>query len=231
LAELTTGLQWLIHRGGPVMWPLLGVSVVTLAIVMERSWYWLRAHGPGLDAMLKRLAACLRERRWDEARRLAEQRGGLYGEVVLDLLDGGGGADAAMEAWARRRPSVERFMPLLSTVITGAPMLGILGTVIGIIWSFDLLSQAGSPEPESVSRGIGAALWSTAAGLVVALVALVPYNLYRAQVDAAASRVEVLAAAASAGAAAAAGRPRAGEVMPDSAGDDKALEDSDREVR
>ena len=76
-------------------------------------------------------------------------------------------------------------------------MLGILGTVLGIIASFELLSaQNASTDPQSVSQGIAESLLTTAAGLVVAVVTLFPYNALRAQVDRTLSRLESLAAAA-----------------------------------
>jgi biopolymer transport protein ExbB len=97
----------------------------------------------------------------------------------------------------RQRPRVERFMPTLSTVITGAPMLGILGTVLGIIASFHLLSEsAETVTPRAVSGGIAEALLTTAAGLVIALIVLLPYNIFRAQQERTLGRLEALGAAA-----------------------------------
>ena len=75
-------------------------------------------------------------------------------------------------------------------------MLGILGTVFGIISSFRVLSDSAAvTDPRAVSQGIAEALLSTAAGLLVAIVVLFPYNSFRAQVDRTLSRIEVLAAA------------------------------------
>ena len=118
---------------------------------------------------------------------------------------------AAVDAIEAQRPRLERFLPTLSTIITAAPMLGILGTVLGIIASFEVLgggggsagggaSGAGGPsDPALVGRGIAEALITTAAGLVVALGVLLPYNLLRVQVDRTLSRLEQLAAAAEQG--------------------------------
>ncbi|MEX0887620.1 MAG: MotA/TolQ/ExbB proton channel family protein, partial [Phycisphaeraceae bacterium] len=95
----------------------------------------------------------------------------------------------------RRR--IERFLPTLSTIITAAPMLGILGTVLGIIASFDLLgARPDATDPRQVSQGIAEALLTTAAGLVIAVFTLFPYNAFRAQIDRTLARLEALAAAA-----------------------------------
>ena len=85
-------------------------------------------------------------------------------------------------------------MPTLSTIITVAPMLGILGTVLGIISSFQLLSDPGAAtDPRSVSQGIAEALITTAVGLVIAILTLFPYNALRTQVDRSLSALESLA--------------------------------------
>ena len=88
-------------------------------------------------------------------------------------------------------------MNALSTIITAAPMLGILGTVTGIIQSFNLIgSQNVMTDPHLVSGGIAEALITTAAGLVVALLTLFPFMAFRAQVDRSLGRLEVLVASA-----------------------------------
>ncbi len=89
---------------------------------------------------------------------------------------------------------------MLSTIVTAAPMLGILGTVIGIIQSFELLGgDATITDPNQVSGGIAEALITTATGLVVALLALFPYMLFRGRQDRAIGRLESLATSAIAG--------------------------------
>jgi len=85
-----------------------------------------------------------------------------------------------MESYAEKQISyMSRGQGLLDTVITLAPMLGILGTVLGIIDSFNILSLEGVENPTAVVGGIAQALISTAMGLSVALLALLPYNLFR----------------------------------------------------
>jgi biopolymer transport protein ExbB len=75
-------------------------------------------------------------------------------------------------------------------MITAAPLLGILGTVIGIIHSFDMLGQAGIQDPQAVTSGIAQALLTTAAGLLIAIFTLFPYNYFMAKVEKAATRIE-----------------------------------------
>jgi biopolymer transport protein ExbB len=92
-------------------------------------------------------------------------------------------------------------MVTLSTIITAAPLLGILGTVIGIIRSFNLLGvEDVMTDPRAVSVGIAQALITTALGLVVALVTLFPYMIFRAQSERAVGRLESVIASAQLGA-------------------------------
>lgn len=194
------GLRTVLERGGPLMWPLLFLSVVAVMLVLERAWFWMAAHRPARSRGFSALMVALRTRSGDAAT-LAAREGGLYGTVAGRILQNGAGEGSALEAVEAIRPRIDRSMNLLSTIITAAPLIGILGTVVGIIQSFDLLGSADATrDPSAVAAGIATALLSTAAGLVVALIALFPYMLYRGQVERALSRLDALVAAAREGA-------------------------------
>jgi len=217
--------QELMSKGGYVMWPLLVLSVVALGLILERAWFFARTNSGATLRSVAKLTTLLREGRRAEARSLAEADATVYGQVTRSLLTADKPATEALavDAIEGQRRRLERFMPTLSTIITAAPMLGILGTVLGIIVSFEAISaQTGLPgsasggaaagvaasggmaDPRAVGSGIAEALITTAAGLIVAVVTLFPYNALRAQVDRTLSRLESLAAAAVEG-----GRPRA----------------------
>jgi biopolymer transport protein ExbB len=90
----------------------------------------------------------------------------------------------AMEsAAAEEVKRMRRFMGVLDTMITVAPLLGIFGTVIGIISSFELLGSTGIEHPQAVTAGIAQALITTAAGLGIAILSVFPYNYFNARVD------------------------------------------------
>jgi biopolymer transport protein ExbB len=123
-----------------------------------------------------------------------------YGVVAKLLLDIGASDAVAMEAVESQRPRIDRFMVALSTIITAAPLLGILGTVLGIIQSFRLLGeQAVLTDPSDVAGGIAAALLTTALGLIIALVTLFPYMLFKGWSSRAIGRIDALIAAAQQG--------------------------------
>lgn len=211
-------LEWLnllIERGGPVMYPLFGLSVISLALILERSWFWLSLRRKVTEARLQRLNAALRKADRRGAAQLSQPARTPYDRLASALLNNGSSDAAALEAVQMERPRVERFMLTLSTIITAAPLLGILGTVAGIIQSFELLGeQAGVLDPKQVSGGIAQALITTAAGLIIALFTIFPYMAFRVQVDRAINRMESLIASAQEGDGRAAASPAAKPAVP-----------------
>ncbi|MDP6601087.1 MAG: MotA/TolQ/ExbB proton channel family protein [Phycisphaerales bacterium] len=193
-----TGL--LLERGGYVMIPLLILSIASLALILERCWFWLMVDGRASARRLEELNGALRRGDNESVRRLVRRDGSPCGEVASTMLDHGASDAVAMEAVEMQRPRIDRFMVALSTIITAAPLLGILGTVVGIIQSFRLLGeQAALSDPTDVAGGIAAALITTAFGLIIALVTLFPYMLFRSWSSRAIGRLETLIAAAQQG--------------------------------
>lgn len=189
----------LLEQGGWVMWPLLGLSIVAMTLCLERAIFWLRYSTLCNGRCLKRLHAALRQ---GDRASLAKEKHKLniYSRLAGQLADEGYNNALATEIVERERPAIERFMGILSTVITVAPMLGILGTVTGIIQSFAAFGAGGNEaDLEQISQGIAQALWSTAGGLVVAILVLFPYNVFRAEVNRALGQFESLAASAEEG--------------------------------
>jgi biopolymer transport protein ExbB len=197
ILAVTDQIAILIQRGGWLMVPLLALSVVSLSLTIERAWFWLAFHRPGRLGMVERLTAALRKGDVKLARAIISGGRSPYAEVARRLLDEGATEAVAIEAIEGQRPRLDRFMVSLSTIITAAPLLGILGTVSGIIASFQLLGdQATLTDPRDVSAGIAEALLTTAFGLIVALITLFPYMIYRGQLDRAMGRMESIIAAA-----------------------------------
>lgn len=184
----------LMTRGGSVMWPLLALSLISATLIFERCWYFLRANHPGRMARVRAMAKHLRQSDRAAAKAVADADRSLYSRVVDRVLAEPASEAAAVDIVESQRPALERFLPTLSTIITVAPMLGILGTVLGIIASFELLSDTvTTTDPRSVSQGIAEALITTAAGLVIAIFTLFPYNALRVQSERTLSAIESLA--------------------------------------
>lgn len=187
----------LMSRGGYIMWPLLILSLVSMTLAFERCWFWLRTNWPGREQWVAQVSRAMRQGDIAGANALANADSTLYGSIVKELLAETYSDALATDVVGSQRSKIDRFMPTLSTIITAAPMLGILGTVVGIISSFQVLSaQTTATDPSLVSQGIAEALLTTVAGLVVALFTLFFFSAFSAQVDRTLSRLETLIAAA-----------------------------------
>jgi biopolymer transport protein ExbB len=190
----------LMERGGPVMWPLLAVSVIALAVSIERGWFWFNLHSARESMRFRALLAALRNGDRSKAEELLRSPGGVYDQLVRRMLEDGPDDATALEEIELLRGQTERFSGTLSTIVTASPMLGILGTVTGIIHSFELLGGNQSLiDPNDVSGGIAEALITTAAGLIIALTALFPLMVFKAQAERALGRFEALVTAAKQG--------------------------------
>lgn len=195
LAELITalGAEW-------VMWLLMVLSVFSISVMIERAWFYRRRHVDAPSLGLE-LAALLDRGDLEAARRLLEQherRGALEPRVAKEMLaalpDGAKAVEQRMSlAIARERPAYERGLSFLGTLGNNAPFIGLFGTVLGIIKAFANLSTDIQGGAKAVMAGISEALVATAVGLLVALPAVVAFNLFRGKVKAAVSGADVLA--------------------------------------
>ncbi len=178
------------------MWPLLALSLISVALIIERAVFWLSVHRRGREQWLGDLSDRLRAGDEAGARAIVSGDRSVYAAVGSAILASPPHDGLAIEMVERFRRSFERFGVTLSTVITAAPLLGILGTVTGIIQSFELLGETRNlADIESIASGIAQALVTTAFGLVVALIALFPYMIFRAQADRVVGAIERLSAA------------------------------------
>jgi biopolymer transport protein ExbB len=190
----------LIERGGFVMWPLLIVSVISVAITLERLWFWGRLNSGRETARIRKLMRALRNGDRTRAEECLEEPGGVYDQLARKMLEEGPDDAIALETIEDLRSVTERFSGVLSTIVTASPMLGILGTVTGIIQSFELLGGARTiVDPRDVSGGIAEALITTAAGLIIALGTLFPYMIFKTQSDRALGRFEAIVTSAKQG--------------------------------
>jgi biopolymer transport protein ExbB len=184
------------REGGVVMYPLLLCSVVALTFIIERAIFWT---GRGMGRRRELLAAALDLLRKGDiagARKHVDgSRDFLLHAMSLGLSNGPSTLRGTMEmAYAEEEKRMNRFMMVLDTIVTLAPLLGILGTVLGIIESFEILgSGAGNTDPLAVTGGIAKALITTAAGLVIAICTLIPYNFFRSRSEACLSEIEEVA--------------------------------------
>ena len=178
--------------GGPVMYPLLACSILVLFVIIERLVFWA-----GIDMHRDRklmddtLELC-RGGDWDAVRqKVANSRDYVIKVLVTGIVHREFSMGKAMEAAATDQVrEMQRFMGVLDTMITVAPLLGIFGTVIGIISSFEMLGSVGIEDPKLVTAGIAQALITTASGLGIAIFSVFPFNYLNSRVDKAIHTIE-----------------------------------------
>ncbi len=175
----------LFVRGGPLMWPLLLCSLISLTVTIERCIFLWKGRKQKDGKLVSDLFHLTEEGRFDEALSNGSETRDPDAVVLMSgLAQRDFGFRESMEAEAEEQiERMKRGLNILDTIITMAPLLGILGTVLGIIQSFDFLSVSGVQDPKAVVGGIAQALITTAAGLTVALLTLIPFNYFTARVE------------------------------------------------
>ncbi|MFZ0240646.1 MAG: MotA/TolQ/ExbB proton channel family protein [Desulfobacterales bacterium] len=178
--------------GGPVMYPLLLCSLISLTVIIERVIFWLTIRKQASPDLLNDVMTLCESGDWEAIRqKTAGTKDFIIKVIITGILHRRYSMIKAMEASAADElKRMGRYMGVLDTMITVAPLLGILGTVIGIIQSFDVLGTAGIEHPEIVTAGIAQALITTAAGLAIAILSVLPFNYFNSLVEGAAIQIE-----------------------------------------
>ena len=178
--------------GGPVMYPLLACSIISLTVVIERLVFWITLNHRRNRQLLNEIMDLCESGDWEAVRReTAGSKDPIVKILISGILHRRYSMIKAMEASAADEiKRMRRYMNVLDTMITVAPLLGIFGTVIGIIQSFDVLGTSGIEHPEIVTAGIAQALITTAAGLGIAILSVFPYNYFNSLVENAAILIE-----------------------------------------
>jgi biopolymer transport protein ExbB len=176
-----TEFNWIEATGSsPVFMVLVGCSVVTLAVALERAWYfWKRSGNP--DETLEQATEKIRAGQIEEAAWTCESSQHPMGKVASEIFRTGRRKGESYEeklqvALSQQKLLLERNLSILGTMAAIAPLIGLLGTVWGIMRAFHDMAATGSAAPTVVAAGVAEALITTAAGLVVAVPALVLYN-------------------------------------------------------
>jgi biopolymer transport protein ExbB len=177
----------LIKAGGWVMVPLILCSIAALAIIGERLWT-LRKQFVAPPTLVNQVQAWLKAGQMNDARlqllRDSSPLGRVLAAGVVNRRHKREIVKEAIEDAGRHTvPELERYLNSLGTIAAIAPFLGLLGTVLGMIQMFAGIGSQGLGDPSIVASGISQALVATAAGLAVAIPALMFYRYLRARVD------------------------------------------------
>ena len=194
--EATYQLMTLFRDGGFMMYPLLACSLLALGIIIAKGWTLWVAHKES-EELLETIEDMGRAGRLSEAKELARNTRGPVAAILLSGLrrveEQHTEADisAAIDTTGNiELDFLERGLVVLATIANVAPMLGFLGTVIGMILAFGSIEQAGQVEPALVAGGIKVALITTAAGLAIAVPVHLAHHFFISRVDALVAEME-----------------------------------------
>jgi len=190
LRQLThkVSLKEQIQNGGPIVWPILGIGVVALIIIIER-FIFLRKVNINADKMMNGVNELAAQQKWDDCVNLCEkQKTRPVPEVLLAGINARTMSREDMEnvlqeTILREIPRLEKFLSTLGMLAAIAPLLGLLGTVTGMINTFHVITFYGTGDPKMMSGGISEALTTTMLGLGVAIPIMLFYTFLRRNVE------------------------------------------------
>ncbi len=182
----------LFHKGGPIMWPLLVTSIVALTVTIERVLFTLRERKRRNAALIGKILSAVEQGNVELAIRAGEKSNDFIARtLVYALLNRYKSfSEALLRAANQELKRFNQGISVLDTIITLAPLLGLLGTVTGMIRSFGLLGGRELDAPTVITGGIAEALIATAFGLSIAILALIPFNYLNARVEEARHEIE-----------------------------------------
>lgn len=197
-------------KGGPVMWPILASALVAIAVIGERTCWWLRESRRREPQKLEQVLAALENTDLVAAKKISESSEDPVIRVIRHGLNHIGHAHGSLLGALQLAAGIElkragRFLTVMDTLVTLAPLLGLLGTVTGLMRAFLNIGNA-ELSVTAVTGSIGEALIATACDLGIAIFALIPFNYFSARVtqlqfdlETAATNVEVMVGGGKAG--------------------------------
>src|SRR5438094_269990 len=170
--------------GGPIMWPILIVSIIAVAVVLERAFWWIGRWMRRDPKRIEKVFTAIETGDVTEASRLSR---GSRDPVLRMMWNGLNHQHASLQGALQVAAGIEikragRFLVVMDTLVTLAPLLGLLGTITGLIRSFSFLGNE-ELAVQAVTGGIAEALIATACGLGIAIFALIPFNFFTSRVS------------------------------------------------
>ena len=169
----------LINAAMTICWiGLLISSVMALTIIVDRFIYFTRIKSSD-ESLSQKIISLIKDNEIKAAIALCETSKSPLSNIITAGLKNTKISKELMQSQANKElPKLERFIAALSTISTVAPLLGLLGTILGMIQSFAIISTVGSGRPTALASGIANALLTTAAGLIIAIPSVVFYNYF-----------------------------------------------------
>jgi biopolymer transport protein ExbB len=179
-------------NGGPVMWPLLICSIITVATALERLFFIIRERARRKPQLVEKILERVEHHDLDGAIKIGGDNKDFVARVLVSALAhrAESFSSAVLRAANLELKKFNRGLAILDTIVTLAPLLGLLGTVTGMIHAFGLLGTQQLDAPEAITGGIAQALIATAFGLGIAITALIPFNFLNSKLEEARHDIE-----------------------------------------
>ncbi len=178
----------LFSHGGPIMWPIILVSFVAITVVVERIIFLFRENSTRQPEVTEKMLEYVENRDPEAAVALGQKSRDFVARILVYALTHREHSlsNAFMRAANRELARYQQGIAWLDTCITAAPLLGLLGTVTGMMATFGALGEGDlGASAGKITGGVGEALIATAAGLVIAILGLFPFNVLNARIEAA----------------------------------------------
>jgi biopolymer transport protein ExbB len=178
----------LFAHGGPIMWPILIVSFLAVTVVVERTIFLIRENSTRQPEVVEKMLEHVEARDTDRALALGQKSPDYIARILVYALTHREHSlpNAFMRAANRELARFQQGMAWLDTCITAAPLLGLLGTVTGMMNTFGALGDGNiAASAGKITGGVGEALIATACGLIIAILGLFPYNVLNARIESA----------------------------------------------
>ena len=172
-----------LHQGGFMMYPLIVCSILAIGIILERAYTFRKATAIDPEELLDEIKSSYKPGDTVAASKLMADAHTPYARIFARGLKnaerGAQSIELAMSQEAANEiPTLENYLPGLRTIVSIAPLLGLLGTIAGMIASFKQVAAGGLSSPTAVMGGVSEALVSTATGIGVAVIGLIAYNYF-----------------------------------------------------
>lgn len=193
--DVKMDLLHLFHAGGFMMYPLVLCSIIVIAIAIERFRFY-QANRSHMETLEKAIPQYLQAGDVEGLKGVLRKDGGLPAAVILtaaEQLGTSANQTALVEGAASHAAAqLRNYLNYLDVIVTLSPLMGLLGTVVGMIGSFNVLSVSNG-QPFAITAGVAEALVCTAAGLMVAIISMIVYTYFSHRLDNYVSAMEKLA--------------------------------------
>lgn len=176
----------LFQKGGPIMWPILILSIITMGVVIERAIFIFREIRRRDKAIVHKIFECVQHGKFTDAIKAGKSSDDMIARVLTEGLEHRESSldDALLEAASKELDQYNRGLVVLDTAVTLGPLLGLLGTVTGMIKAFGIVGGSDLADKQQViTGGIAESLLAVSFGLIVAIIAILPLNYFSAKLE------------------------------------------------